>query len=432
MKNTALSFFFFLAFLPFAGAQQRLTAEDAVGIALKNNYDIRIAGASSDINKANNTPGNAGMLPNIGANGSGSYSWTHIDQNVSGGTSISYPDNRSATFDAGVDLGWTLFDGGKMFVTKKKLNEIEKQGEIQFRDQVQQTTYDVITGYYDVVRQKQQLASDQEAINYSAERVKILQAGFNAGVSQKTDLLQAQIDLNVARENAIVQEALIIAVKRLLNQLLSRDADIPFDVADSIVNTYVPDKPDLVKKLFANNTSILSLEKQVSIERLNVKQYQTLRYPVLNLNAGYYFSWTDNSHGSVLKNQVYGPQVGGTITIPLYEGGNINRQVKTARLQLDVSGYDLENTRLTVNTQLQNALTAFEYQQKLLKIERENTSLVKENLDISLHRLRLGQTTALEVRQAQESYENCHTRLINFEYNLKLAETRLKQLIAGL
>ena len=60
----------------------------------------------------------------------------------------------------------------------------------------------------------------------------------------------------------------------------------------------------------------------------------------------------------------------------------------------------LESVKLQVNTELQRALTEFEDQQQLLKFEKENYAMAKENLDISLARLRLGQTTALEVRQA--------------------------------
>jgi hypothetical protein len=56
--------------------------------------------------------------------------------------------------------------------------------------------------------------------------------------------------------------------------------------------------------------------------------------------------------------------------------------------------------------------------------------LAKENLDISMERLRLGQTTSLEMRQAQDSYVESMTRLITIEYNLKVAETKLKQLTA--
>jgi outer membrane protein TolC len=67
-----------------------------------------------------------------------------------------------------------------------------------------------------------------------------------------------------------------------------------------------------------------------------------------------------------------------------------------------------------------------------LQIEKSNTALAKENLDISMERLRLGQTTSLELHQAQESYVDSHTRLTNFEYILKVAETKLKQLLSAL
>jgi len=77
-------------------------------------------------------------------------------------------------------------------------------------------------------------------------------------------------------------------------------------------------------------------------------------------------------------------------------------------------------------------LTEFENQQELLKIEAENNALAKENLQISVDRLKHGQTTSLEVRRAQDDYVQSSTRLINFRYALKLAETKLKQIVSGL
>ncbi len=432
MKKILVLFILLSVIHPLLRGQAMLTPEEAVSIALKNNYDILVSRTSADIDKLNNTAGNAGMLPGIGINGSDNYSLNNVSQDLSDGSSVKYSNTASNTFNAGIDLGWTLFDGGRMFATKKKLNEIEARGEILYKDKVMQTAYDVTLSYFNVVKQKQQLASDNEVINYGKERVKILQASFNAGLAPKTDLLQAQIDLNVNLENAVIQEALIIGVKRVLNQLLSRDPETPFEVSDSIINNYSPDRDDLLKKLFPNNTSVLAAEKDIVISQNSLREFQSLRYPVLNLNAGYNYLLNNNTKGTTRENQAYGPQIGGTLTIPIYEGGNINRQVNTAKLQLETSRYNLESVKLDVNTQLQNAFTAFEYQKQLLKIEKENTALVKENLEISMHRLRLGQTTALEVRQAQESFEESHTRLINFQYNLKAAETKLKQLIAAL
>ena len=120
------------------------------------------------------------------------------------------------------------------------------------------------------------------------------------------------------------------------------------------------------------------------------------------------------------------------MVIPLFSAGENKRKIAVAKLESETATYDLQNIKLQVNTLLENTLTDFENQQKLLEIETENNELAIENIKICLERLRLGQTTSLEVHIAQEDFVQSNTRLIDFRYNLKLAETKLKQLVSGL
>lgn len=432
IKKSVLLLIFCCLTLSAVFSQKTITVDDAISIALKNNFDIMVARNDAEISKLNNTAGNAGMLPSVNLNGADNYSINDIHSKQSTGVIISAPNANSNVLTANAALNWTLFDGGKMFVTKSKLSQIEALGGINFKDKVLQTTYNVIVAYFNVVKQKQQLASINQVIAYNEDRVNILQTSFNAGASPKNNLLQAKIDLNVSHENAIAQQSIIVAAKRNLNQLLCRNMDsTAYDVMDTIPLTFRPDKTELLKKVQDNNTSILSFQKQMDIAKLSLDEMKAGRLPKISFNGGYYFSYSNSTVGT-LYNRTYGPQLGGSITVPLYQGGNLNRQVATSKVQLKSAEYTLENTKLQILTTFQNALTDFENQQNLLAIEQENASLVKENLEISLQRLRLGQTTALEVKQAQQSYEDSFTRFINFQYNLKVAETRLKQLMAGL
>ena len=68
-------------------AQEVLTLENAVKIALENNYEIKIASNNSLISKTNVTSGNAGMLPRATAtitdnNGVQNLSQTRADGTV--------------------------------------------------------------------------------------------------------------------------------------------------------------------------------------------------------------------------------------------------------------------------------------------------------------------------------------------------------------
>jgi outer membrane protein len=422
-----------IGLVPDLFAQRLITADDAVAIALKNSYDILVAGNDADRAKLNNTAGNAGMLPSVMVNGSDRYSLNNSYIKQSSDIDIKYSNAGTNAINAGLELNWTLFDGGRMFVTKDKLSEIEVLGEIQFRDQVMQTLYNVVVAYFNVVKQQQQLVSINKVISFNQERVGILQTSFNAGSSAKNSLLQAKIDLNVSRENEISQKNIILSAKRNLNQILSLNIDsTAYDVIDSIPLNYQPDQVELHNQIYTNNTNLLSLQKEIDIAKLSISEFKADLLPQINLNTGYGFQYSTNTYGTTLSNRTYGPHIGGSISIPIFQGGNINRLISISKIQLESAEYNFENSKIQVNTQLLNALTDFENQQNLLAIEQENTGLVKENLEISMQRLRFGQTTALEVRQAQQSYEDSMTRLVNFKYNLKVAETRLRQLIAAL
>jgi outer membrane protein len=433
MKKIILNLSIIIFFIPLTYSQKVLTSEDAISIALKYNYDILVARNSATTDSVNNTPGNAGMLPDVTISSTESYSTaTKLHQKFSDGSTLSSSNTQSNSLNANIGLSWTLFDGGKMFVTKRKLSEIQELGEIQFRDRVLQTVYDVILAYYDVVRQKQELASINEVITYNLDRVKISQTSFDAGLSPKTNLLQAKIDLNVYQENAINQQSIILAAKRSLNQLLGRNTDVQFEVLDSIPISESLDNRVLSQKLDSSNTSILAYQKQIDVDKLSIKEMNSMLLPKIFFNTGYGLFQSNSPDGNPLVNRTIGPSVGGTVSIPIYQGGNAIRQIKVAKIQLQSDQYNLENVRLKVNQQLQNALTQFENQLNLLKIEKDNAILAKENLEISIQRLRYGQTTSLEVSLAENSFVDSLTRLINFEYNLKVAETKLKQLLARL
>jgi outer membrane protein TolC len=416
-----------------AHSQTYLSVNDALREALYKNYDIIISNNNEVIDKTNNTLGNSGFLPTITLNGANNYGVSNINQEISTttGTKEIVKDGAiNSSLTANFSLNWTLFDGGKMCVTKRKLNEIQAQGELEVKAQVQQTISNVIGAYYSVLKQKQQLLSIREAIKYNTERVKILEATNNNGLSPKNFLLQAKIDLNGYKQSAINQKNLLLEAKRSLNQLLARDSEVEFDVADSIPNNYQPNKDELTQKLFRNNLELLILEKAKDINKLTVSELNATRYPKVNFNSAYNYSRANNSAGNLLRNNSSGLVAGASVTMPVFQGGNINRQVKVAKLQYQSGIYTLDKAKLQLKKELQAALDDYQTQKELLEVEIENDALSKENLVIAIERLRLGQSTSLEARQAQESFVESETRRINFNYNLKLAETHIKHLVA--
>ena len=299
-------------------AQKVLTFEEAVEWAMKNNFNLKVAQNEALMAKTNNTWGNAGMLPNFSLNGSGNLSWNSTHQTYSDGTELDNNSLHTQTLSAGPELNWTLFESGRIRITKSKLAELEALGGIQLKDQVMQTLYDVTEAYYLVVKQNQQLRSLQETINYNKERVKITETAYQTGLKPKTDWLQAKIDLNVNIENSITQQTSIDASKRELNLLLGTDQGLDYQVADSIPLANSLEEKQWFQLVDSVNTTIQYYQKQVQVAQLALKETNRSRLPSFSMSAGYGFSLTGNSSGSLLTNQNRGPKVGAFLSVPIY------------------------------------------------------------------------------------------------------------------
>jgi len=408
-----------------------LTPDEAVRIALENNFDIRIIRGDAEIARLNNTKANAGMLPtvNLVAGETAGLS-AFQQQNLADGRVIEAYGRFNNNINVAVQLGWTLFDGGRMQITKKRLEEIEALGQINLKNAVQQTTANVLQGYYGIVYNRLQERSTREVITLNEERLRIAEARLAAGFAAQTDALQARIDLNQQRANLLSLQNATIAAKRNLNLLLARTPETPFEVAEDLTNTYAPDRARLLQNLLAQNPALLSLQKSADVAALEVQENQKLTKPRVTGNGQYNIQRSDNGAGFLLNNTQSGLTAGVSLVIPLYTGGNIRRQVDVARVSAEQASIRLDAQRLSFEAGLDNQLAFFQTQQQMLTLEADNVKNARESLNVSTERFRLGQTNALEVQVAQNTLEQALLRQNVVLYNLKTAELELR-LLAG-
>jgi len=139
---------------------------------------------------------------------------------------------------------------------------------------------------------------------------------------------------------------------------------------------------------------------------------------------------TDNGAGFLLNNTQAGIVLGASLTVPLYTGGNIQRQIDVARVAAEQAVLRVDAQRLAVETELDNQLALFQTQKRVLDLETENVKNARESLNVSTERFRLGQTNAIEVQSAQNTLDQALFRQNVVLYNLKAAELGLR-LLAG-
>jgi outer membrane protein len=413
-------------------AQPFLSLQEAIANALKNNYDIQLLKNDSTAFALDNTYAKAAFLPRLNGSTGLVFNNNNQKQKLSDGSIRQQSGIRSDNVTAAVALNWTVFDGLKMFATRDKLAEFVKLGELNIKNQVVNTIAAVITNYYNIVRQKQQLKAIQEQMGLNEERLKQADKKLSVGLGAKPDVLLAKTDINAQSAALLQQQTLIEQLKEQLNLLMAAPINTIYEVADSIPINNDLIITDILTAAETNNPALQVAKQNITIAGLTLAERKAERFPTVNINSAYNFGKTDNrtvlNTFTPLYNRNLGFNYGISATIPIFNGFNAKRQVQQAQLDIDYSKIQYNQVKAANEIAISNAFKTYELQKKTLALEEENILLAKENVNIAMERFRLGISTTLELRETQKTLADSYDRLIAARYNTKVAETELLRL----
>lgn len=416
-------------FLPFVGISQTvISLKSAIDTTLKNSFDIQIAANNLDISKTNNKLGVAGGLPSVNINLSDNQSYVNVNQELYTGVKINKPQATASSLSSSATAAMTLYNGFKVWATKKRLNSLQQQSELLLNNQIQNSIATVMAKYYDIVRQLEYLKIMQTSLEVSQKKLDIITEKKNVGMANDADFLQAQIDMNTARQSLLTQQAVVEQVKTDLLQLMSQKTYYPYTITDSIsIDSSI--QLNEVTTYLNQNPQYMATEEQVKINEQVLKEVSALRYPTLRLTGGYSMSRTKNSAGNILLNESYGPNVGLTLAIPIFNGG-------AYRAQKDVAEFNIENANLQkeslLNTLTSGAIKTHQsYNSAIQQLDAQKNTIELSGklINVVLQRFQVNQATILDVKAAQASFENTGYQFINLSYAAKIAEIELKRLM---
>jgi outer membrane protein TolC len=418
---------FFLGFSN-AKAQEILTLEIAVKLALENNYEIKIASNNSLINTTNVAVGNAGMLPVVSATVAANNRVQNSSQTLQSGVVNSLDNAKNNSLNYGVNLDWTVFDGFKMFAKLDQLKELQKLGEAQLKQTILTKISAVTSTYFDLVQQQQQLEALDSTIVISNQRLALAQNRFIIGKASKLEVLNAQVDLNTDKVALLRQKDLYANTKILFNQILARDTKTNFKVIDAIKVDAALVLNELTALAEKQNPQLEAQIIALKVAELQLKQVKANRYPTVRLNTGYNLSETQASLGFATATSAKGLNYGFSAALNVFDGFAQNRNEKIAQLQIDNSKLTIEQQNLALQSQLATSFQTYITNLELISLEEKNEAIAKQNLAITLDKFKIGTITTLEFRTAQLNYVNAKVRNSNAQFQAKLSEIALKEL----
>ena len=430
MKINKLFILFMCLSLVHVSAQEiLLTKDEAVKLALENNYGIKITNNNLKIAENNKSILNSGFLPTLTGNAGATYNKDNTEANFANGETTELTGAESNRYNASVNLNYTLFDGLGRYYNYQQLKEQYNLTELQARETIENTLLQLFSVYFNVAQLTQNVALQEKSLTISKDRLQRAAYQFDYGQNTKLDVLNAEVDVNNDSINLLNTELLLANAKRDLNVVLGKSGTIDFSVDTLVTFQLTPNKEALYELVKANNVVLKQLDKNITISDFQLKANKSGYLPTIGLSGSYGWNRNNNNAASFLASST-NLGLSGTVSLSwnLFNGGRTRTQVQNAKINLETQELLKEQTILEINTSFDNAWEDYQNKLYVLETQEQNVLTNMNNFKRSEERYKLGQITSIEFRLAQVNLINAVNSRNTAKYQAKLAELQLLQL----
>ncbi|GAA3634555.1 TolC family protein [Flavivirga jejuensis] len=410
--------------------QKVLTKKEALEMALENNYGVKVANNNLEIAKNNSSVYNSGFLPTLSANAGADYSNDNQEIVEQGSGDVRPVDGaESKSYNASLDLDYTLFDGFGRKYNYQQLKETYNLTELQAREAIENMYLQLFNVYFQIARLSENTNNLQEALDVSKQRLERAKYQYEYGQTTKLELLNAEVDVNNDSINYISTRQLYLNTKRDLNIVLGVQNDINYNVETDVNFVSLMSFDDLLVKAHENNVILRQNEKNIAISEFDIKINKSSFLPKATLSSSY--GWNKNINPSTQFTAEFrsiGLSAGINLSWNLFDGGSSKTKVANAKIALENQKILKEQQTETLENTLKNTYEAYNNALFVFDAQKRNVATNQNNFERTQEQYKLGQVSSIEFRQAQINYLNARTALNDAKYDAKLVELELLQL----
>ena len=414
-------------------AQDILQKDEAVIIALENNFDIRTADNNVLVAKNNANIKNSSYLPSVSGFGSANYSLSNTETTAQDGTVRTVDGVNTSRYNASVGLDYTLFDGFGRENIYKSLKENYNISELQARRVIELALLDIFSVYYEVARLTENKLNQQQTLDISRERLLRAHYSFDYGQNTQLDVLNAEVDYNSDSITYLTIVQQLENEKRNLNLLMGRDVEVQYAIDTTVTYTENLEFNDIKEKASINNVNILLNQSGLRNAEYFIKSTSAASIPKLGLSADYGATLNDLGPTSFASKQTLsGPSVGASLSWNIFDGGATNIRKQNSKINLQNQEIALEQEQLNLSRNVSNAWNIYKTALFVLQAEETNLRTNRRNFNRTVEQHALGQITSIVFRQAQLNLLNAQLNYNLAKYSAKIAELALFQLSGDL
>ncbi len=405
------------------GAQvpQPLTLKDAIRIALQKHPSVAIAKNQLEQAKARRVQAEARYFPTL------SPSVNYVNQQTR--TALPGFGTRVGKIDetrSDVSLRQTVFDSGQREISAAQARRSVESAQQAYRDAVQQKVLSVTTAYYELLRRMALQRVAEANVQRAQQTVDVTKAQVEVGVAAQKDVLQAEAELANAQVSLIQARNQVRLAEASLRNELGIGQEVPLQVAE-VGDREAEQLPplgsleDYLKEAFAQRPDYQRQRIGSEIQRLSLR--------LAEIQAGIQIQ-SDFTYGRRID-----PDPGDTrsfsitATYPLFDGGAARAAVRDSRAGYDSALQQLEQIKLTVRLDVEQAYLTRAEAQERLNAAKKALEAAQVNYQAALESRKEGVSSLIEVINAQVALVNAETNYVQAIYDLLAADARLQRAI---
>lgn len=410
-------------------AQEVLTKEQAVSLALENNYGVKIAKNAVAIAENNTDILNTGFLPTVTGGADATYNVDNTEAEFSNGETTSLNGAESSRYSASVNLNYTLFDGLGRRYNYKRLKEQYQLSELQARETIENTVLQLFSVYYNVAQLSDNLNALEETLTNTKDRLVRAEYQFEYGQNTKLEVLNAEVDINTDSINIINAKQDLKTAKRDLKLVLGETYTHDFNVETEVEFTLQFQKDSLFDNVKSRNVALLQTERNIAISQLDIDSGKSAYLPTVGLVGSYGWNKNNNNAASFVAVSTNTGLSGGlSLSWNLFDGGATITRVKNAKITLETQKLQKENILLSVKRDFNNAWENYLNKLEIYNIQEKNIQTAQNNFDRTQEKFKIGQVNSIEFRQAQLNLLNAELSRNQAKFSAKLSELEVLQI----
>jgi outer membrane protein len=399
----------------------RLTLDQAVALALKQNTTAQIAVIQAAEAVQDKNVARAALLPQAQLDSSDAVRRVNIEAQF-GKPIIGFPEHIGPiqVFQAGPSFSAPVFDLTlwRRYQAERSLANAQKANSLSTREQV---VLLVVSQYIGTLRA---VATVQAA----SSRVDLAQALYNQaadlqheGVGTGIDTLRANVELQNEKQRLLEAQADRETSLFALSRLLNLDPRQTIELGDSLsyFETPQPEVEQSIEEALSTRYEWKSLNDQIKAATWQKKQAWDARLPSVKVDGDWQYQGTRLNNGI----PTYNYEV--DLSMPLFTGGRIRAETTRADLEIQRLQQQQADLRNQIGLDVKNALINLTSAKSQVQVANLGVQLSKEEVDQARDRFRAGVANNIEVIQAQDSLARANDNQIAALYRFNQARADL-------